>query len=46
VRAFASRQAGVSLLLVLVVLGVLLLAGAALLRNTETAALIAGNITF
>jgi len=42
----AHRQRGVSLLLVLVVLGVLLLAGAALLRNTETAALIAGNITF
>jgi type IV pilus assembly protein PilX len=42
----ARRQSGVSLLLVLVVLGVLLLSGAALLRNTETAALIAGNITF
>jgi Tfp pilus assembly protein PilX len=42
----ARRQRGVSLLLVIVVLGVLLLAGAALLRNTETAALIAGNITF
>jgi type IV pilus assembly protein PilX len=40
------RQGGVSLLLVLVVLGVLLLAAAALLRNTETASLIAGNITF
>jgi len=46
VKAVAHRQRGVSLLLVLVVLGVLLLAAAALLRNTETAALIAGNITF
>jgi type IV pilus assembly protein PilX len=45
-RTPARRQRGVSLLLVLVVLGVLLLAAAALLRNTETASLIAGNITF
>jgi Tfp pilus assembly protein PilX len=46
VSKLGHRQKGVSLLLVLVVLGVLLLAAAALLRNTETAALIAGNITF
>ena len=45
-KVLPRRQRGVSLLLVLVVLGVLLLAAAALLRNTETAALIAGNITF
>lgn len=41
-----GRQRGVSLLLVLVVLGVLLMSAAALLRNTETASLIAGNIAF
>jgi len=41
-----ARQSGVSLLLVLIVLAVLLLSAAALLRNTETASLIAGNITF
>jgi type IV pilus assembly protein PilX len=46
VRVAARRQAGVALLLILIVLGVLLLAAAALLRNSETAALIAGNITF
>jgi len=45
-RTSARRQRGVSLLLVLVVLGVMLLAAAALLRNTETASLIAVNITF
>ncbi|MBB5191976.1 Tfp pilus assembly protein PilX [Silvimonas terrae] len=41
-----SRQSGASLLLGLIVLGVLLIATVALMRSSDTANLIAGNVAF
>jgi Tfp pilus assembly protein PilX len=42
----APRQAGASLIVVLIVLAVLLIGGIALLRSGEISALVAGNVAF
>ena len=45
-RPFVSAQSGVSLIVVLIALLIISFAAAALLRSTDTATIIAGNLTF
>ena len=42
----AHRQAGVSLILVLIALALLLVGSVALLRSSEVSSLVAGNVSF